>query len=137
MMRFRFAAVLAAALVAPLPGFAASAAETLDRWYAMLNAANADGLAALLSDDARIRLDDLGIEQDKSEFLASMDEWRVAVAGAGIRHRIEREGGVEATVLVCYDFAENDILMRETFRFAGDLIIETTQTQLAQDCKAY
>lgn len=137
MMRFRFAAVLAAALVAPLPGFAASAAETLDRWYAMLNAANDDGLAALLSDDARIRLDGLGIEQDKSEFLASMDEWRVAVAGAGIRHRIEREAGVEATVLVCYDFAENDILMRETFRFAGDLIIETTQTQLAQDCKAY
>jgi len=136
MMRFRFAAILAAALLAPPAGFA-SGPETLDRWYAMLNAANADGLAALLADDARIKLNDLGIEQSKAEFLASMDEWRVAVAGAGIRHRIEGADAALTTVLACYDFAENDILMRETFRFAGDLIVENTQTQLAQDCKAY
>ncbi|MGC4034130.1 MAG: hypothetical protein QM754_20815 [Tepidisphaeraceae bacterium] len=51
-------------------------------------------LSDLLADDARIRLDDIGIEQSKQEFIASMDEWQGAVSGAAIRHRIEKtEGG--------------------------------------------
>ena len=43
----------------------------------------------MLAEDARIRLDDLGIEQTKAEFIASLDEWQGAVAGAQIRHKVE------------------------------------------------
>ena len=67
------------------------------------------------------------VTQNKTEFLGTMGEWRIAIAGGGIRHKVEKAEGDATTVLACYDFAENDILMRETFRIAGGLIVENTQ----------
>jgi hypothetical protein len=40
-------------------------------------------------------------------------------------------------VLACYDFAENDILIRETFKIDSGLILENSQTRVAEDCSAY
>jgi len=137
MMRIWFLAALLALAVSLLPASAASNDEVIDRWYAMLVAANADGLSQLLADNVKIKLDDLGIEQNKAEFLGSMDEWKVAVAGAGIRHKVEGADGPVTTVLACYDFAENDILIRETFRIESGLITENTQTNVAEDCNAF
>lgn len=80
----------------------------IDRWYVALLAADRISLSDLLADDARIRLDDLGIEQTKTEFIASMDEWNKAIAGAAIRHRIEKSEGSVITVVACYDFPAKD-----------------------------
>ena len=68
------------------------------------------------ADEAVIELEDVGIKQNKTEFLGTMGEWRIAIAGGGIRHKVEKTEGDVTTVLACYDFAENDILMRETFK---------------------
>lgn len=111
--------------------------DIVDRWYAALLAADAGSLSALLSDDARIRLDDLGIEQSKAEFLGSLEEWKAAAVGATIRHRIEHREGAVTTVLACYDFPSNDMLVRETFAIQDSRIIENTQAGVAEDCNAF
>ena len=118
--------------------FPASADETvIQRWYEALLAVDRVGLSAVLAEDARIRLDDLGIEQTKAEFIASMDEWQGAVAGAQIRHKVEAAQGKMTTVVACYDFPQNDILMRETFSISDGLITENTQATVAEDCASY
>jgi hypothetical protein len=129
------------AAVALLPSLAPCRAgapdETIGRWYAMLIAANEDGLAKLLSDDAKIRLTGIDMTQTKAQFLGTMSEWRIAIAGGGIRHKLEKTEGDTSTVRACYDFADNDILMRETFRIVGGLIVENTQTEIGDSCDAY
>jgi hypothetical protein len=121
-----------------LTSFPASADEpVIQRWYEALLAVDREGLSAVLAEDARIRLDDLGIEQTKAEFIASMDEWQGAVAGAQIRHKVEAAQGKTTTVVACYDFPENDILMRETFSISDGLITENTQATVAEDCASY
>ena len=129
-----FAALLVA--VAAMPARADEAA-VIDRWYAALLAADRAGLSELLAEDARIRLADIGVEQDKREFIASMDEWQGAVAGAAIRHRIEKSENGVTSVIVCYDFPANDLLTRETFALAGDHITASSQASVADSCDGY
>ncbi|WP_412033391.1 nuclear transport factor 2 family protein [Mesorhizobium sp. CA8] len=109
----------------------------IDRWYSALLVADRTELSDLLSDDVRMKLEDMGIVQTKQDFIASIDEWQSAVAGAAIRHRIEKSDNGETTVLACYDFPSNDTLMRETFTVSGGRIVASTQTAVAQDCSAY
>ncbi|RWD51020.1 MAG: nuclear transport factor 2 family protein [Mesorhizobium sp.] len=109
----------------------------IDRWYSALLVADRTELSELLADDVRMKLDDIGVVQDKQEFIASIDEWQGAVAGATIRHRIEKSENGQTTVLACYDFPGNDTLMRETFTVVGGRITASTQTAVAQDCSAY
>jgi hypothetical protein len=137
MPAFRILVLVAALLSALSPAPAADNDDIITRWYSMLVAANEDGLASLLSDKVVIKLEDIGISQNKSEFLGTMGEWRIAIAGGGIRHKVEKTEGDRTTVLACYDFAENDILMRETFKIDGGLIAENTQARVAEDCNAY
>ena len=115
----------------------ADEAAVIDRWYAALLAADRGALSDLLADDARIRLADIEVEQDKREFLASMDEWQGAVAGATIRHRIEQSENGLTSVIVCYDFPANDLLTRETFALAGDHITASSQASVADSCDGY
>jgi hypothetical protein len=137
MSAIRAAAFIACLLATAGSCFAADAEETITRWYAMLTAANEDGLAKALTDDAVIRLTDINVVRSKTEFLGTLGEWRIAIAGGGIRHKVESTEGDVTTVLACYDFAENDILMRETFRIADGLIHENTQARVAEDCDTY
>ena len=109
----------------------------IDRWYSALLVADRTELSELLADDVRMKLNDIGVIQTKQDFIASIDEWQGAVAGATIRHRIEKSENGETTVLACYDFPSNDMLMRETFTVAGGRITASTQTAVAQDCSAY
>ena len=133
----RILLLVAALFLTLVPSFAARDDDTITRWYSMLVAANEDGLASLLSDTVVIKLEDIGVTQSKSEFLGTMGEWRIAIAGGGIRHKIEKSDGDVTTVLACYDFAENDILIRETFRIDSGLITENTQARVGEDCKAF
>jgi len=129
-----FAVLLVA--VAAMPA-RADEAVVIDRWYAALLAADRAGLSDLLAEDARIRLADIGVEQDKREFIASMDEWQGAVAGAAIRHRIEKSENGVTSVIVCYDFPANDLLTRETFALAGERITASSQASVADSCDGY
>ncbi|TPL63012.1 nuclear transport factor 2 family protein [Mesorhizobium sp. B2-4-3] len=138
MPRSRWKVFLAAALlISSLVRASADDGAIIDRWYSALLAADRTELSELLADDVRMKLDDIGVVQTKQDFIASIDEWQSAVAGAAIRHRIERSENGETTVLACYDFPSNDTLMRETFTVAGGRIVASTQTAVAQDCSAY
>jgi hypothetical protein len=137
MRSFRMLLTVAALLSALTPSLAAGNDDIITRWYSMLVAANEDGLASLLSDKVVIKLEDIGITQNKAEFLGTMGEWRIAIAGGGIRHKVEKTDGDVTTVLACYDFAENDILIRETFKIDDGLIGENTQARVADDCNAF
>lgn len=137
MPALRIIAVVMTLASGVLPSLAETSEETITRWYAMLIAANEDGLAKVLADNAVIKLEDIGRTQSKTEFLGTMSEWRIAIAGGGIRHKVVKAEGDATTVLACYDFAENDILMREIFRLEGGLIVENVQSRVAEDCSAY
>ncbi|PBB92282.1 hypothetical protein CK215_10630 [Mesorhizobium sp. WSM3864] len=132
--RFLLAAAL---LLSATISAGADDSAVIDRWYSALLVADRTELSELLSEEVHMKLDDVGVVQDKQEFLASIDEWQGAVAGAAIRHRIEKSEKGETTVLACYDFPENDTLMRETFTVVGGRITASTQTAVAQDCSAY
>ena len=102
-LRTHLAAIAFAGLMAAasLPQAAHASLETdiLDRWYALLGAANADGLGRLLAPRAKIKLDDLGLTQSKQEFLDSMAEWRDAIAGGSVRYRVQSTAAGRATAL--------------------------------------
>lgn len=130
---------LAAAVLLLLSSLTARADDgaIIDRWYSALLVADRAELSDLLADDVRIKLDDIGIIQGKQEFIAAIDEWQGAVAGATIRHRIENSEAGTTSVIACYDFPDNDMLMRETFAISGNRITASTQKALAQSCEAY
>jgi len=109
----------------------------INRWYSALLVADRTELSDLLADDVRIKLDDLGVVQTKQEFIASIDDWQGAVAGATIRHRIETSEAGLTTVIAYYDFPSNDMLMRETFAVAGNRITASSQAAIAESCEAY
>ncbi|TWG94954.1 uncharacterized protein DUF4440 [Mesorhizobium sp. J18] len=109
-------------------------ADIISAWYEALTAVDRERLAELLADDARIQLDDLGVEQSKAEFIEALDEWEAAADGADIRYRIEDERMGQVTVNICYDFPNNDVLMRELFRIEADKIQENVQSNISDNC---
>jgi hypothetical protein len=115
----------------------ADTSAVIDRWYSALLVADRTELSDLLADNARIKLNDVGVEQSKAEFIASMDEWRGAVAGAAIRHRIAGSQGGMTTVIACYDFPGNDMLTQETFSVSKGHITSSTQARIADSCEGY
>lgn len=134
-VKWALLALTAALLLAA--GGARADNQVIERWYAALLTADRDTLAELLSDDARISLDDLDVIQDKQEFLGSMDEWENAVAGASIRHRVEKQDEGVTTVMVCYDFPDNRMLMQETFAVSDGRITASSQAEVADNCDGY
>lgn len=130
-MNVRSAVFTAAALLIAIIAARADDGAIISRWYSALLVAD------LLADDVRIKLDDLGVVQSKQEFIASLDEWKGAVAGAAIRHRIEKSEGSVTTVIACYDFPDNDMLMQETFAVADNRITASSQAAIAENCEGY
>ncbi|RWP57699.1 nuclear transport factor 2 family protein [Mesorhizobium sp.] len=136
-MACRSIALAAAALLFSVISAGADDGALISRWYAALLVADRTELSDLLADDVRIKLDDLGVVQTKQEFIASIDDWEGAVAGAEIRHRIEKTEGGVATVIACYDFPNNDVLMQETFAIADNRITASSQAAIAENCDSY
>ncbi|TPM25393.1 nuclear transport factor 2 family protein [Mesorhizobium sp. B2-3-4] len=127
----------AAALLLAIIAARADDGTIISRWYSALLVADRTELSDLLADDVRINLDDLGVVQSKQEFIASLDEWKGAVAGAAIRHRIEKSEGGVTTVIACYDFPNNNVLMQETFAVADSHITASSQAAIAENCDGY
>ncbi|QKC81173.1 nuclear transport factor 2 family protein [Mesorhizobium sp. NZP2077] len=136
-MNVRLAVFTAAALLIAIIAARADDGAIISRWYSALLVADRTELADLLADDVRIKLDDLGVVQSKQEFIASLDEWKGAVAGAAIHHRIEKSEGGVTTVIACYDFPDNDMLMQETFAVADNRITASSQAAIAENCEGY
>ena len=136
MRGLRLAATALLLLGAALPA-AADPAEILDRWYEALMRPDRAALAAMLDEDATITLEDLDIGQTRDEFIGSMDEWEDAVKDASERHRLDSTVGDTVTMLVCYSFPGNELLMRESFTFAGEKIAQSTQATIAEDCSTF
>ena len=134
MRRFLLSAACVAALATPA---LAGPAETVSAWYEALLKVDRDAIGSMLAPGAMVKLEDLGVTQTRDEYIAALDEWEDAVAGATIRHRIEGTEGDVTTVLACYDFPENDILIRETFDIAGEQIAGNTQTTIADNCDGF
>lgn len=133
----RSAVFTAATLLIAIAAARADDGAIISRWYSALLVADRTELADLLADDVRIKLEDLGVVQSKQEFIASLDEWKGAVAGAAIRHRIEKSEGGVTTVIACYDFPDNDMLMHETFAVTDNRITASSQAAIAENCEAY
>lgn len=121
-------------LATSVHSYAADPTTQLGKWYSALESANANALGDMLTSDAKIMLKDLDITQDRDAFLGSMSDWALSIEGGALRHKILSASDSEAVVEVCYDFTENDILMRESFTFDGDQIQRQEQQQLANKC---
>ena len=133
----RSVAFAAATLLLSAISARADDSAVISRWYSALLVADRTELSDLLADDVRIKLDDLGVVQNKQEFIASIDDWQGAVAGAAIRHRIEKTEGGVTTVIACYDFPNNDMLMQETFAVSDNRITASSQAAIAENCDGY
>ncbi len=116
---------------------AESMPEPLVEWYQALRSSDAPTLDRLLSVDATIDLTDLGISQTKTEFLDSLDEWKEANDGATILTRIEEMDSNSAIVDVCYRFASNEMLIRETFTLSRQQISGSVQAQISDNCEGF
>ncbi|MER9005439.1 MULTISPECIES: nuclear transport factor 2 family protein [unclassified Mesorhizobium] len=137
MRLWRAIAFAVAALLISLVRARSDDGAIIDRWYSALLVADRTELSDLLADDASIKLDDLGVVQSKQEFIASIDEWKGAVAGAAIRHRVEKSEAGVTTVIACYDFPNNDMLMQETFAVTGYRITASSQAAIAENCDGF
>ena len=132
-----FGILVLAALIST-NAFAGEAEKAIaDKWYAALSSINRTDVAALLADNAKITLGDLDVEQTKTEFLTSLDEWEDAMKGSTIRHAVETDADGVLTMLVCYKFPENETLGRESFKFEAGQIIESNQETVAETCDEF
>lgn len=130
--------VVLAGLAYVAPAFAAEKyAGLMERWYSALAAAEAEEVAALLSPEARLDLQDIGVVQSGAEFVASMDEWADAIKGGSIRHRIDAEGGQTVDATVCYTFTGSVMMTVESFVFEGGQIVSSIQKTVATSCHGF
>jgi hypothetical protein len=137
-MRLVQIACLLAAMISGITAYAGETEKTvIDGWYRALSSVDRAALGGLLADDARITLGDLDIEQNKTEFIASLDEWEDAMRGSTLRHAIQSDSAGLVTVLVCYTFASNETLTREVFGFAGALIRTSEQETVSDSCAGF
>lgn len=124
-----------------LPVSSASAQNSLlDRWYTALFDVNRVAIADLLAEDAVITLEDLGVTQSKAEFIEALGEWEEAVENANLAWQLEEGTQADATrasVLVCYQFPDNETLIREVFGFRGSKIVSSVQTAVGDSCENF
>ncbi|MDP3523873.1 MAG: nuclear transport factor 2 family protein [Hoeflea sp.] len=112
----------------------------LDRWYTAMFDVNRAAIADLLADDAVIKLEDLGVTKTKAEFIAALDEWEEIVKTANLAWQLE-EGAVadesSSTVLVCYQFPDKEVMIREVFGFGDGKIASSVQSTASDNCEDF
>ncbi|MGB7287167.1 MAG: nuclear transport factor 2 family protein [Salaquimonas sp.] len=106
-------------------------------WYEALKVNDADTLQVLLADDATIELTDLGITQTKTEFIASLDQWAEANAGAELKTRLVGAQEADFEMEVCYRFASNEVLNLETYSLDSGKIRKSVQERLSDSCEDF
>ena len=112
----------------------------LDRWYTALFDVNRVAIADLLAEDAVINLEDLGVTQTKAEFIEALDEWEEVAKNANLAWQLEEGTEADVTtasVLVCYQFPDNEMMIREVFGFRDTKIISSVQTTVGDSCENF
>lgn len=107
---------------------------TVQNWYDGLRTANAATFDEILTDNAMIELSDLGISQNKSEFIASLDQWKQVNKSAKISTKLASNANAFIEVNVCYKFTSNEVYNRETFEVIDGKISKSIQEQISKNC---
>lgn len=131
----------AMALAAVLNGSPSVAQNSLlDRWYTAMFDVNRVAIDDLLAEDAIIQLEDLGVSRTKAEYMDALDEWEDIVKTANFAWQVEEGAPADetnATVLVCYQFPENELMIREAFTFRDGKILSSVQTNVSDSCEDF
>ena len=115
-------------------------ARTVGAFYDALRTANGPALAAVLAEDAVIRLADLGFDMNREEFVDSMDVWADVASDMTLRIRPDPttpDGATRVVRIVCYEFPSNVSLTREVTTLRGDLIIRNEQEEIGTACEGF
>ena len=137
MHMIRSLAALAFVLISSASFAETSREAVIEKWYDALARIDRAEFASIIADNATISLNDLDTEQTKAEFIDSLDEWQDAMKDATIRHKIEETTPETISVLVCYQFPDNESLGREVFRIEGGKVMESAQSTIGDSCAEY
>ena len=134
---YSIAFAVAALLLSFVPARADDGA-IIDRWYSALLVADRTELSepACRRCPDKARRSRRRAERSRNSSPRSTNG-KGAVAGAAIRHRIEKTEAGVTTVIACYDFPNNDMLMQETFAVAGNRITASSQAAIAENCDGF
>ena len=136
----RSTAILASLTLCIAPALAREPAETVAAFYDALRAADGERLSALMTDDAVVRLADLGFDMSREEFTDSMDVWGEVMEGATMRVRPDpatTDGATSVVRVVCYEFPSNTVLTRETTTLDGGLVARNEQEEIGTECEGF
>ena len=108
--------------------------DSLTAWYAALQKADVTAMESLMAPEDfspfNYEVTDLGIEQNRKEFIESMAEWAGAINGGSIDYKITEEGEGFFKALVCYRFVDSELLAEENVG-----VYDTKITYIAQAAK--
>ena len=120
------------------PSAIAQATAPVDKFYDALRKADGEAIASVLTDDAVIRLADLGFDMTAEEFVDSMDMWSELTPNLTMRVKDgEGSGGETVVKIVCYDFGTNQSMTRETSTVVDGKITANMQEELAESCEGF
>ena len=112
--------------------------ESLTAWYAALQKADVTAMEGLMAPEDfspfTYEITDLGIEQNRKEFIESMAEWAGAISGGTIDYKITEEGEGFYTALVCYLFVGSDLLAEENVGVYDTKITSVAQVAKGDSC---
>ncbi|MEM7214594.1 MAG: nuclear transport factor 2 family protein [Pseudomonadota bacterium] len=106
----------------------------VSRWYEALRTVNRPTFERLLSDKATIDLRELGVIQNKEEFIESLDYWEDVAGDLLISTNIVSSTDTKIVVDVCYRFPSEPFTNRETFYLGSGLIERQEQEKIRDDC---
>jgi len=127
--------LIIAALLTIIPAIAnAEGASLIDQWYTALKTSDRASFAELLSEDAKIDLNDLGISQTKAEFIEALDNWEDVASDLTLTYTAQDINATRVTAEVCYKFSAGSFTNLETFTFAEGRIINQIQEKMKDGC---
>ncbi|MEM9331553.1 MAG: hypothetical protein AAGA53_09520 [Pseudomonadota bacterium] len=121
-------------LLATLQTLAAENLTLTNRWYVSLRTVDRPSFERLLTNDAQIELKQLGVIQDKTEFIESLDNWDDVAADLLISNTIVSSSQTRIVLDVCYQFPSDSFTNRETFFFKAGRIERQVQERLREEC---
>ncbi|MEL7430567.1 MAG: nuclear transport factor 2 family protein [Pseudomonadota bacterium] len=106
----------------------------VDRWYKALRSNDRAAFAELMTEDARVFLNQLGVVQSREEFIESLDVWEEVSADVQIYVSLDRVDEERLVATVCYQFPENSYTNSEMFSFDDGKIFQQVQERIQEGC---
>jgi hypothetical protein len=115
------------------PAFAGDS-NVVDRWYQALRSNDRAAFGELMTEDARIFLNQLGVVQSRDDFIESLDTWEEVSADVQIYVSLDRVDEERLIARVCYQFPENSYTNSEIFSFDDGKIFQQVQERIQEGC---